>query len=282
MESRPEEPIMNTAKRLRWPFLESEMSGLLANIERYKSNFQLAISVDNMSQMQQLLGGTVDALAGVKHLKTEIRAIAQQQREEREDFLRRQRESTHREILKFLSPTNYSMNHKVASKLQHEGTGRWFLEEIFQTWLKRDKSFLWVHGIAGAGKTILASMAIDEVQSYCRLGYHRLAYFYCDFKDASHQDPSNILGSTIGQLVMQGKEVPESLQDLYEKSSGGKERPSLQSLLDLLAEIVGGPNKPPCTYIVVDALDECTEREGLLAGLVELHLLVIERAAEEE
>jgi hypothetical protein len=48
MESRPEEPIMNTAKRLRWPFLESEISDILAKIERYKSSFQLAISVDNM------------------------------------------------------------------------------------------------------------------------------------------------------------------------------------------------------------------------------------------
>jgi Fungal N-terminal domain of STAND proteins len=47
MESREGETVMNTAKRLRWPFMESEMNDLLAKLERHKSSFQLAISVDS-------------------------------------------------------------------------------------------------------------------------------------------------------------------------------------------------------------------------------------------
>jgi hypothetical protein len=118
-------------------------------------------------------------------------------------------------------------------------------------------------------------MAINEIRNYCRLGDHRFAYFYCDFKDASQQDPTNALGSIIGQLVMQEEWIPECLRDLYgEYSTSGKgERPSLQNFIDLLVEIVESSNRLCRTYIIIDALDECTEREGLLTGLVELHSL---------
>jgi len=48
METRSDETMMNAAKRLRWPFIESEINGLLVNIERHKSSFQLAISADSL------------------------------------------------------------------------------------------------------------------------------------------------------------------------------------------------------------------------------------------
>jgi hypothetical protein len=112
LERRPGETLKNAGKRLRWPCKEDAIQGLIAKIERYKSGFQLAISADSLyvksvgttnpelsqilrSQIQQLLAGTSNILASMDSIKTElqseIRVIAQQQKQEREEYLRRER-----------------------------------------------------------------------------------------------------------------------------------------------------------------------------------------------
>jgi hypothetical protein len=82
-----------------------------------------------------------------------------------------------------------------------------------------------------------------------------------------------VVGSIIGQLVMQETNIPEHLLDLYEMHSKSRTRPSLQALLDLLANFLEGTNGLRRTYIIVDAVDECTDREDLLAGLSVLQSL---------
>jgi hypothetical protein len=72
---------------------------------------------------------------------------------------------------------------------------------------------------------------------------------------------------------MQETTIPERLLDLYEMHSKSRVRPSLQALLDLLANVLEGPNGLRRTYIIVDAVDECTDREDLLAGLNALQSL---------
>jgi hypothetical protein len=94
-----------------------------------------------------------------------------------------------------------------------------------------------------------------------------LTYFYCDFRDSNYRVPVNVVGSIIGQLVMQETNIPENLLDLYEMHSKSRARLSLQALLDLLANVLEGTSGLRRTYIIVDAVDECTDREDLLAGL---------------
>ncbi|PVH91500.1 hypothetical protein DM02DRAFT_734153 [Periconia macrospinosa] len=60
-----------------------------------------------------------------------------------------------KKVTEWLSPANVATNHNAATKLRHGHSGTWFLEsEAFQTWLKDDNAFLWLHAIPGAGKTI--------------------------------------------------------------------------------------------------------------------------------
>lgn len=66
---------------------------------------------------------------------------------------------------------------------------------------------------------------------------------------------------------MQETNIPERLLDLYETHSKSRARPSLQALLDHLANVLEGTAGFRKTYIVVDAIDECTDREDLLIGL---------------
>jgi len=49
-------------------------------------------------------------------------------------------------LLRWLSPSDPSTNHNIASKAHHDGTAQWFFQGvIFNEW-KSSGSFLWVHG----------------------------------------------------------------------------------------------------------------------------------------
>ena len=49
-------------------------------------------------------------------------------------------------LLRWLSPSDPSTNHNIASKARHHGTAQWFFQgTIFNEW-KSAGSFLWVHG----------------------------------------------------------------------------------------------------------------------------------------
>ena len=50
------------------------------------------------------------------------------------------------DLLRWLSPSDPSVNHNIASKAHHDGTAQWFFQgRIFNQW-KSAGSFLWVHG----------------------------------------------------------------------------------------------------------------------------------------
>ena len=50
------------------------------------------------------------------------------------------------DLLRWLSPSDPSTNHNIASKAHHHGTAQWFFQgAIFNEW-KSTGSFLWVHG----------------------------------------------------------------------------------------------------------------------------------------
>jgi len=49
-------------------------------------------------------------------------------------------------LLRWLSPSDPSTNHNIATKTHHDGTSQWFFQgRIFSEW-KSGGSFLWVHG----------------------------------------------------------------------------------------------------------------------------------------
>lgn len=95
-----------------------------------------------------------------------------------------------------------------------------------------------------------------------------VVYFYFDFRDVEKQTVAEMLRSLIFQLSEKGASAPEEVCLLYEKYRGKKSNPTVAELLSLLANIVRTNFSK--AYIVLDALDECTERHILLPTLTEL------------
>ena len=93
-------------------------------------------------------------------------------------------EQSMRRIDQWLNPVNHDSNHEAAIKLRQQSTGNWFLEgDAFKKWLNTTNSFLWLHAIPGAGKTVLMSSAVEFLKEHVRSPDVGLAYFYCDYKD---------------------------------------------------------------------------------------------------
>jgi hypothetical protein len=76
--------------------------------------------------------------------------------------------------------------------------------------------------------------------------------------------------------------MPATLETLYNSCENGQRQPSLDTLMNVLQEII---YEFPQVFVVVDALDECTDREELMSILemitrwqfLGLHLLVTSR-----
>lgn len=186
-------------------------------------------------------------------------------------------------LLDWLSPLQ-SLEGKLDTAIQKRdsNTVKWFfVHKSYTDWTRREGSLLWLHGIPGSGKTILASTIIQKLQGLS--GNARLAYFFCDFSDPSSKDPAVLMRTLTHQLVrrMSDQECTETFTEAFIRIRDGLPPPShIHALHEtLLVKAIGTQQ----VVIVIDALDECDSREGLLPILCELaknptlHLCVTSR-----
>ncbi|RYP68408.1 hypothetical protein DL771_006672 [Monosporascus sp. 5C6A] len=68
------------------------------------------------------------------------------------------------EVLDWITPVDYGPQQSDFLRRRQPGTGKWLLDsEEYQNWLNASKQTLFYPGIPGAGKTILASIVIDDL-----------------------------------------------------------------------------------------------------------------------
>jgi hypothetical protein len=155
--------------------------------------------------------------------------------------------------------------------------------EQYAKWKTDAASFLWLHGIPGCGKTILTSTIIQSVLQYCDRDPGKVvAYFYFDFKDPQKRVPELMVKSLITQLSQQCTRIPTTLETLFSSCENGQRQPSLDALLQALQQTI---QEFPRSFIILDALDESTDRAELMeiletmAGwkLEKLHIMVTSR-----
>jgi len=115
----------------------------------------------------------------------------------------------------------------------------------------------------------LSSTIIEETISHCqtdpKLG---VAYFYFDFGVKEKQLHQNLMRSLVTQLSIRSEKTPEALQELYSRSYEGVQQPNETGLETALRFMLEEFTK---TYIIIDALDECTDRKELLELIQAIH-----------
>lgn len=161
-----------------------------------------------------------------------------------------------KQILDWLTPTDYGPLHSDYCNRRQTGTGHWLLElKEFQDWLTGSNHILFCHGIPGAGKTILASLVISHLsskfRSYSEIG---IAFIYCNFRRQEDQNFKRLLASLLKQLAGGRHSLPESTKDLYRQHSIKRTQPSLEELLIDFECVISQYSE---IFIILDALDEC-------------------------
>ena len=175
----------------------------------------------------------------------------------------------HEKFRRWLNPPDPSLNYNKALKERFAGTGTWFIESpVFINWKTTPGSFLWLYGIPGCGKSILSSTIIEAIFDHCSPNLTlAVLYFYFDFSSVEKQQHENMIRSLIIQLSSQYASTPQALESLYSSCANGERQPTYNSLLATLHQMMGSFEG---TYLVIDALDECIERQELLTSIKEL------------
>lgn len=172
-------------------------------------------------------------------------------------------------IFKWLATSDPSINHQLARKKHEPTTGAWLIDsDLFRKWADSEKSTLWLHGIPGAGKTVIFSTIAEHIMKLCECerGSH-YAYFYFDFNDTQKQTVNGLLRSMIIQLCVGLDTLPSAVSDLYRQFQNGQKQPESLQLLEVLLSIL---KMSDVTFLLIDALDECAEVDELCEAIKQI------------
>jgi hypothetical protein len=164
-------------------------------------------------------------------------------------------------ILNWLTPIDYAPEQAYYISMRAPNTGQWLLEsEEYRTWLKDDMQTIFCPGKPGAGKTLMAAIVVDDLYERYKIDSSiGIAYLYCDFKRRHEQRTDDLMAALLKQLAQQHRDIPDTVRAFYDKYKHQSKRPMLDEILELLISVCALYSK---VFIILDALDECQERDG--------------------
>lgn len=167
------------------------------------------------------------------------------------------------EIERWLKPPRSSTNVAKAKKRRHDGTGQWFIQSpAFTEFKAGSRKHLWLHGLAGCGKTVLSSQILDDLRTID--GVITLVHYF-DFNDAEKQSLDGLLRSLAFQLCQYGGEAAlAKLYGLFTSHDKGLKAPDELELETCIQSMLRTFDR---TFILIDALDECRSRDSLLSWI---------------
>jgi hypothetical protein len=164
--------------------------------------------------------------------------------------------------MQMISTTDFPAQQQDIISRRQEGTGQWLLRSPeFQTWLNGTKGTLFCPGIPGAGKTMTAAIAIDHLHRLAKPDVG-LAYLFCNYKSQTSQSLTGFLSALLRQLVQSRTDIAHTATHLYDNHS----KPPLDKIFMALKKVCSNYTR---VYIIVDALDECTDQDATRNRLID-------------
>ncbi|KPI38988.1 Ankyrin-3 [Cyphellophora attinorum] len=244
--------------KVMWPWNKKDADEVLQRIERVKSIVHCAILGDLTAMVTVVHQNINDLTEQVKTL--DLRTV---------DLKSRSIQDQQHKIAQWLKIPDPSTNYYSALQKRQPGTGLWLLEaEQFGQWLSDTTSLMWLHGIPGCGKTVLSAAALQHLLQLQDADHEiAVAYFYFDFNDNAKQRTDKMVRSILHQVASRTAAGRQAMEAVYERCDNGQRQPSSTTIWELLQDILSAASS---AYIVLDALDECTDLEALMDHLTSL------------
>ncbi|KAL8870107.1 MAG: hypothetical protein Q9174_003770 [Haloplaca sp. 1 TL-2023] len=229
---------------LRWPFDKLEVEELTVHLERLKSTVNLAYTSTNSATVREIQSDT-------KYLKVSVA------------------NDEVKAIIDWVSNLNFLKQQADFINQAREGTGEWFLARPdFRNWTSGHSAMLWCPGIMGAGKTFLASIAVEYLKKTRRSSNTAILVIYCGYNQTKSQSVDSLVAALIKQILQAKPEISKDLRELHSVHARTDVFPSLAELTKILrAEL----DKFDNCFIIVDGLDELldeSKRQKLLETLI--------------
>jgi hypothetical protein len=224
--------VMKVAERLKWLYRKEEVEQATVALRRCSQTFQFSLTIDgcrllskSSDDVANILQAQKRMLEGLKGIDAGIAATYQRIYDitmllpdlkhvslniiELENCARRwsingQDEKT-RKIIDWISPIKFWQKQKDTIDSRQAGTGNWILHtRQFQDWKAGSVKTLWCPGLPGAGKTVLSSVVIKDLQDTRQSQEMRvgLAFIYCNYKEQTIQRAPNLFASLLQQLLL--------------------------------------------------------------------------------
>ncbi|KAJ5437931.1 uncharacterized protein N7458_008929 [Penicillium daleae] len=235
-------PRGSIRQTLAWPLAKADVIQLVAKISRMQQTLHFALEQSNYALTQEIHrdGQAMKATMDETRLK---------------------------EMIDWLSPLNFVAKQSLLFKEQHEGTCKWFLGcEDFRAWKESDNAILFCPGIPGAGKTLLSSIVVNELDKLRlseRGGVKNAAILmlYCKWDDSQSQSINGLLASLVKQIAQRYGVVWEGTSEMFSKHCKAGTSPGADEYVSALNSEL---RHFPKTFIVVDGLDELREEKSRL------------------
>ncbi|TLD19052.1 hypothetical protein PspLS_10001 [Pyricularia sp. CBS 133598] len=164
-----------------------------------------------------------------------------------------------------------STNASIPASTPLPGTGVWFLESnLFQDWGRgKGSSQLWCHGPPGVGKSVLASIVLQNLLDNAEDEDQLVLHYFCNFASRKTQTKEAIWRSLLGQAITNcGPSVVETLSTFRSQQPKTKTA-SLNDLPNIWHVVLSAQT----VVLVIDGPDELDSPmvlKGVLAPFVKI------------
>ncbi|KAI0502938.1 ankyrin repeat-containing domain protein [Xylaria bambusicola] len=256
--------------RLKWPFSLDHTNGMVQTIQHHKQTINVALSASSYSRLAMCLSRQEVADKLQEETKKYLISVENTVQEILEINTKVFLDERRREVLSYFTKfVNPSHDFEMVQGLRHPSTGLWFTElDEFKAWRVTPSSKLWVTGIPGAGKSVLAGLILYECLKLSSADDRKATiYFFCTYSDKSTHSARNLISSLAAQLACQNEEAFQILEEYQKELVSQKPltlEPSVQKLLTIFEYMCGMFDQ---IFVVVDGLDECEGDEVILSLL---------------
>jgi len=101
---------------------------------------------------------------------------------------------------------------------------------------------------------------IDHLQAQLVNDNIGVSFFYCNYKERHEQGTTALIGSLVKQLAVRHLDAPSYMDELYDSHSNDKRAPTPPTLTESMQMLIFQIARFTTSYIVIDALDECSEK----------------------